>query len=914
MNSKPVKRIILLLILLFMAVPVYADQYASTIGIDGSPNDGSISKPWRTIQYLGDHLTCGENGWIRGGTYTGNFGVQYRVHGNVCTSYANGITIQNFPGEVVIQNVTGRGTGMADCQFQNDHDCYPLRQSDGNGDANFYWTIQADVVGNWILDGTNGDYDLGGVITNFFVAHIRYIKLEVRNCQRACGYFDGSYHEFIDINEHNAGLGCIGVVACDNPGSGPHAFAVGWYIPANHSTVLRGFYHDNAGGGLQATNSGHNDDSFNLLDGVTFYGNGTGSGSGAHNGGAGGAQMSNGTGNVIRNSIAYDNFQAGFAMGAAGVCDDCVMENNTAFRNLANGFLLANISEAGGGARHLIARNNIAYANGGSDIVVYSNCISNSNGPCAIQDNLTGNAVEVSTDFHGNTAPGVIVTGNTTGDPQFVSVTTNFTPQNALAIATGLDLSARFTNDYNSATRAAGAFDRGAIAVSTGTCTPDHLTFTQQPQNAITGNSIGVILVAIKNASNVTCTSRTDTVTVAKDSTATWGTLSGTLPQAAVLGVATFSDLTVTVSAGAGSITAAASGLTGATSNSITISAVCTPTHLTFTQQPSDAVLNATLGTVKVALKNSSEVTCTASSATITLTKNASATWGTLASSSSLSKATSSGVSTWTDLSVTTTTGTGAIDASDSGALTDTTSNSITISVSSCTPDHLTFTSQPSNAGVGASLGNIAIEIRDSGNIKCAGAVNTVTLTKHAGVCTGMTLNGTVSGAASSGTFSTANVNLTGTTGTCSLDAAASGLTGATSSTFTIAARSLDQVIPTSYPQGTNDWITITGTGTGWVQGTSVCAIGAAGTVIETFVVNATLAACNLVILSSATTGLYDVTMTTGVVVDTKTNGLLITANTEVETLPAGFMVNASASSTGGIGGGGLGRTRNRTR
>jgi len=49
-----------------------------------------------------------------------------------------------------------------------------------------------------------------------------------------------------------------------------------------------------------------------------------------------------------------------------------------------------------------------------------------------------------------------------------------------------------------------------------------------------------------------------------------------------------------------------------------------------------------------------------------------------------------------------------------------------------------------------------------------------------------MTLNGTTSGSAVSGAYTTANLNLTVSSGTCSLDASDGALTGATSNTVTI--------------------------------------------------------------------------------------------------------------------------------
>ena len=105
---------------------------------------------------------------------------------------------------------------------------------------------------------------------------------------------------------------------------------------------------------------------------------------------------------------------------------------------------------------------------------------------------------------------------------------------------------------------------------------------------------------------------------------------------------------------------------------------VCTPHHLSFISQPSDAVLGGSLGPVNVGVYSAANVLCNGATNSVTLTKNGSATWGTLASDSSLSKAAVSGIATWTDLSVTGSAGSGAIDAAATG-LTGTSSNSFTI-------------------------------------------------------------------------------------------------------------------------------------------------------------------------------------------------------------------------------------------
>lgn len=116
------------------------------------------------------------------------------------------------------------------------------------------------------------------------------------------------------------------------------------------------------------------------------------------------------------------------------------------------------------------------------------------------------------------------------------------------------------------------------LLADSGVCvTPTHLTYTAQPSSANAGATLGTVSVGIYDASNVLCDS-TATITLSKNGSATYGTLSSSsnLAKAAVAGVATWSDLSIST-AGAGTIDAASSDLTGATSNSITISAIPFP-------------------------------------------------------------------------------------------------------------------------------------------------------------------------------------------------------------------------------------------------------------------------------------------------------------------------------------------------
>ncbi len=105
----------------------------------------------------------------------------------------------------------------------------------------------------------------------------------------------------------------------------------------------------------------------------------------------------------------------------------------------------------------------------------------------------------------------------------------------------------------------------------------------------------------------------------------------------------------------------------------------------------------------------------------------------------------------------------------------------------SCTPDHLDWATQPSNAVIGASV-PVGVQVLDAGGNLCITATNTITIANKGGTCTGMSIGGSTSGAASGGVF---NSTITeSAAGACTLSATASGLTGADSSAFTISAAS----------------------------------------------------------------------------------------------------------------------------
>src|SRR5437773_2092056 len=93
------------------------------------------------------------------------------------------------------------------------------------------------------------------------------------------------------------------------------------------------------------------------------------------------------------------------------------------------------------------------------------------------------------------------------------------------------------------------------------------LVFTVQPSNAVAGAANApAVQVAVQDAQGNTVTTGTTSITVAIGTNPASGTLAGTKTAAAVNGVATFSTLSLNKASTGYTLTAAATGLTGATS------------------------------------------------------------------------------------------------------------------------------------------------------------------------------------------------------------------------------------------------------------------------------------------------------------------------------------------------------------
>jgi uncharacterized repeat protein (TIGR03803 family) len=199
------------------------------------------------------------------------------------------------------------------------------------------------------------------------------------------------------------------------------------------------------------------------------------------------------------------------------------------------------------------------------------------------------------------------------------------------------------------------------------------LAYAQQPTNITAGGTISpAVVVDVEDSSGNILTSNTSDVTLTIASGT--GSLGGTLTVAAVAGVATFNNLSLTT-AGNYTINAADVGFTSAVSNSFTV-APAAATHLAFTQQPSNSVINTDIHpAVAVAVEDQYGNVVTSDNSNITMTLASGS--GTLGGT--LTVAATSGVATFSDLTLDTV-ATDTLSAAD-GSLTGATSNSFNVTL-----------------------------------------------------------------------------------------------------------------------------------------------------------------------------------------------------------------------------------------
>src|SRR5438094_244463 len=413
-------------------------------------------------------------------------------------------------------------------------------------------------------------------------------------------------------------------------------------------------------------------------------------------------------------------------------------------------------------------------------------------------------AVQVAAqDAAGNTVPSftgsvTLALGGTNPAGGVLAGTTTVAAVNgAASFAT---LSVDKSGDYWLAARATGLSGGTSsdFSVSPGAAT--HLTFTVQPGTTTAGHQIApAVKVAAQDALGNVVPSFTGSVTVALGSNPAGSTLSGSATVSAVSGVATFGDLSINTSGSGYTLTATATGLTGATSTPFGITPGAA-THLVFTVQPANATAGTTLTpAVQVAAQDAAGNTVPSFSGSVTVALGGTnPAGGTLAGTTTVPAV--SGVASFGNLSLDKV-GTGYTLTAAAAGLTGATSNSFNVTVGAAS--QLVFTVQPTNTTAGATITPaLQVTVLDGQGNTATGFTGNVTVAfgsnPGGGTLAGTTTVAAVSGVASFASLSIAKVG-TGYT----LTAAAAGLPGATSAAFTVTPGAAAKLVFTVQPSNT---------------------------------------------------------------------------------------------------------------
>ncbi len=419
----------------------------------------------------------------------------------------------------------------------------------------------------------------------------------------------------------------------------------------------------------------------------------------------------------------------------------------------------------------------------------------------------------------------------------------------------------------------------GPFNITAGTAS--QLAFTVQPSNVAAGSAITPqVEVTARDALGNVATGFIGMVTVAISNNPSGGTLTGTLSVAAVAGVAAFTNLSINNAGPAYTLSASATGPTGATSGSFDVTAG-PPSHLVFSSQPSTTVAGASIApAVTVTAKDGSGNTdpTFTGNVTVTLTSGSGTAGATLSGTKTVPAV--SGVATFSDLTIDKV-GTGYELSATATGLSGVASNAFTISAGVAAK--LAFTTQPVSAAAGASLGTIQVTAQDAqGNpVQSYNGSVSIIIGNNSG---GGTLSGVTTVAAASGaaTFTGLSIDKAGAGYT--LSASSGALTGATSTPFGISAGAAATLAFTVQPSNAT-------AGTAIAPAILVSARDAFGNAVASFTSNVTVA-----IATNPASGVLS-----GMSTVAASAGVATFANLSIDKAASGYTFSASGGGLTGV-------------
>ena len=323
------------------------------------------------------------------------------------------------------------------------------------------------------------------------------------------------------------------------------------------------------------------------------------------------------------------------------------------------------------------------------------------------------------------------------------------------------------------------------------------LFITVQPSGVHAGAAITPPLqVTARDSLGNTATSFNGDVTIAIGANAAGGALSGTATAPATSGVATFAALSIDKVGSGYTLTAAASGLPGASSASFDV-APGPATQLTITVQPAAATGGAVLTpAVVVTARDALGNTATDFTGSVTAALGTNPAGGTLSGTVNVSAV--AGVATFATLSINKA-ATGYTIAFSASGLTTVTSSPFDIAVGAAT--QLAFTVAPPAATTAGAPFAPAVEVsaQDAGGNTVPSFTANVTVAIGANPASG-TLSGTTGVAAVGGVATFSPLSIDKSAAGYTRVASAIGLTGATSATFIINPGPAAQLAVTAQP------------------------------------------------------------------------------------------------------------------
>lgn len=455
--------------ILLLTTPASAvDRYVQKTG-SSDANACTLAAPCLTITEGLNKAQASEILYIRAGTYVeGGMGIN-----------DFGLTVRNFPGDTVIvrpYNIISQDSGSPIFNVNNANVTIEgLIIDGGDGGTTKWWAylVQADNENNLTLRNN-----------------------EIKWSHRSCILTSGTGHLYEGNNIHDCGID----IDLD------HSI---YYSGSN--TIMKN--------NRVANGEAYNMQCYSTCSNVTLDGN-TWTGSRL------GMSFNNGSGNIFKNNIMYDD-----AVGFSDTGLRCL--NDSGLKVWNNTFWNTNIQFRSDCSGSLEFRNNIR-ANG--------------------------------SEFSDETGT-VVSSNNLTSDPGFVNPAgQNFHLSSGAtaAINTGITIGS-VTTDFEGTTRPQGAgYDIGADEFTSGVEPQRHLGFIIEPSNVVTGqNMTPGILIEVHFPDHTVDTGSTDAITITFVGCAGTMTCGGGCTQNAVAGSRTFNALSFNTAGTGCSLNAAATFATG---------------------------------------------------------------------------------------------------------------------------------------------------------------------------------------------------------------------------------------------------------------------------------------------------------------------------------------------------------------